>query len=368
MSASAAAPPTSCGRGGLAEGTGSVGPVGRWQELVACRGRTDLMYGDERGAMELCGRCPVRELCLWSTMASEEAGCRFGVSGGTTPAQRERLGAGLSREAARRSYDDTLERWTRATPVAPRPSQLASGAGDPTTQAVAELAGQLGASPAALQGPGQGRRLVNARQLTMYVLHEGLGLSYSEIGRALGRDHSTVSHGVARVAARLEISPGERARAVGLVRVVRLVRDGPGGTVPPALAPVAGAAAGSVGGRGRRRRRDACDEDSLAARTALRVVAADFGLAVADLTGKGLGAQLVEARQAAMYVLHHAAGLRYPGVGRALGGRDNATARHGVARAAALAAGSEAARRRLDALCGRVTTELARPSAAARAA
>ncbi|MDQ6797978.1 MAG: WhiB family transcriptional regulator [Actinomycetota bacterium] len=325
------------------------------------------MYGDERGAMELCSRCPVRELCLWSTLTSEEAGSRFGVSGGTTPTQRERLAEDLTPEMARRGYVDAMRRWSGTKALCPSSPTQGDG---PAVRALAELAYELGVSPTALQGPGQGRRLVDARQLAMYVLHEGLGLSYSEIGRTLGRDHTTVIHGVARVAARAGASHCERDQVARLVRLVRIVRDH--GGVPDvgvaALARVALVATGTTAAPRRRRRRDACDEDSLAARTALRVVAEDYGLAVADLTGKGRGAQLVEARQAAMYVLHHAAGLRYPGVGRALGGRDNATARHGVARAAALAAGSTAARRRLDDLCGRVATDVAAPRSAAACA
>jgi hypothetical protein len=38
--------------------------------------------------------------------------------------------------------------------------------------------------------------LVHARQEVMYRLREELNLSYPEIGRTLGRDHSTVIHGI----------------------------------------------------------------------------------------------------------------------------------------------------------------------------
>jgi len=48
---------------------------------------------------------------------------------------------------------------------------------------------------------GDGRRkvLTNARQVIMYLMFQELGMSYSAIGRKMGRDHSTVMHGISRI-------------------------------------------------------------------------------------------------------------------------------------------------------------------------
>jgi hypothetical protein len=52
----------------------------------------------------------------------------------------------------------------------------------------------------ALDGPGQGpdrkpaRAAAFARQIAMYLAHVGLGISMAEIGRAFGRDRTTVVH------------------------------------------------------------------------------------------------------------------------------------------------------------------------------
>lgn len=47
-----------------------------------------------------------------------------------------------------------------------------------------------------LQGPGKGPRLIAARHGLMWVLRRRLGMSYTEIGLALRRHHTTVMHGV----------------------------------------------------------------------------------------------------------------------------------------------------------------------------
>lgn len=43
------------------------------------------------GALRVCAGCPVRAICLADTMASEDPARRWGVIGGTTPAQRTLL-------------------------------------------------------------------------------------------------------------------------------------------------------------------------------------------------------------------------------------------------------------------------------------
>jgi chromosomal replication initiator protein len=46
--------------------------------------------------------------------------------------------------------------------------------------------------------------VAQARQVAMYLLREDAGLTASQIGQELGRDHSTVLHGHARIARALE--------------------------------------------------------------------------------------------------------------------------------------------------------------------
>jgi chromosomal replication initiator protein len=45
--------------------------------------------------------------------------------------------------------------------------------------------------------------VAQARQVAMYLLREDAGLTASQIGQELGRDHSTVLHGHARIASAL---------------------------------------------------------------------------------------------------------------------------------------------------------------------
>ena len=53
-----------------------------------------------------------------------------------------------------------------------------------------------------LRGPKRDASLVKARQITMYLLKNKLGLTYTEIGNLLGgRDHTTVMHGVEKIGA-----------------------------------------------------------------------------------------------------------------------------------------------------------------------
>jgi len=319
------------------------------------------MYGPEAAARALCARCPVREVCLWSTLCSEEQGSRFGVAGGASPSERELLAASVLPEALAAARDRALAGWRVPAYSPPPPAALASpvtamvgqGERDPVSSAVAAVAVRLGVPAPAMVGPRRGGRAVaEARQALMFALYEGLSLSYSEIGRRLHRDHATVMHGVARAEQRAAASPLSRRQLDALVLEVCAVREG---TVPdPSHHVDSSTAAGAVRATvrvARRRRRDASDENSALAQAALRVVAEDYGLSIVDLRGPSRGAAVVEARQTAMYVLHRAAALSYPGIGRALGGRDQTTARHGVARAADLACRSEAARRRLDRLC-----------------
>lgn len=55
-----------------------------------------------------------------------------------------------------------------------------------------------------IKGPKRKKHIAEARQVLMYVLRQDLGLSFDEIGEALGgRDHSTIIHGVEKIGALL---------------------------------------------------------------------------------------------------------------------------------------------------------------------
>ncbi len=58
----------------------------------------------------------------------------------------------------------------------------------------------------ALLGKGRAMTVAQARQVAMYLLREDAGLTSTQIGQEIGRDHSTVLHGYARVADALDAS------------------------------------------------------------------------------------------------------------------------------------------------------------------
>src|ERR671933_568110 len=60
------------------------------------------------------------------------------------------------------------------------------------------------ASLAAAAAPGSPATAAQARQVAMYLLREDAGLTASQIGQELGRDHSTVLHGHARITSALK--------------------------------------------------------------------------------------------------------------------------------------------------------------------
>jgi chromosomal replication initiation ATPase DnaA len=61
------------------------------------------------------------------------------------------------------------------------------------------VADKFNLPPADLAKRTYDHRISRARQTYMYVLREAKGYSSKEIGRVVGRDHSTVLHGWARV-------------------------------------------------------------------------------------------------------------------------------------------------------------------------
>ena len=83
---------------------------------------------------------------------------------------------------------------------------------------IASVAAFFDLTPAALKGPSRKQPLSHARQVAMYLLRHDARASLPRIGDMLGgRDHTTVSHGIERVAARLP-QDDELARALGQIR------------------------------------------------------------------------------------------------------------------------------------------------------
>lgn len=66
------------------------------------------------------------------------------------------------------------------------------------TKAVARAAGALCTSPSVVLGSSRRREAIDARAVACYIGYL-LGISYSRIGREIGRDHSSVMHAVGRV-------------------------------------------------------------------------------------------------------------------------------------------------------------------------
>jgi chromosomal replication initiation ATPase DnaA len=68
----------------------------------------------------------------------------------------------------------------------------------PLAQKLAEdWCAECGVSLAEMRRQSRRKPVVEARQALMWLLYRRAGLTYSQIGRALKRDHTTVMHGVA---------------------------------------------------------------------------------------------------------------------------------------------------------------------------
>ncbi len=79
------------------------------------------------------------------------------------------------------------------------------------------VAGHFNLTKEALLGRSRTKEIANARQLAMYLLREENGLSLINIGELLGgRDHSTVRHGVEKIAQDIERDEGVRREIVAL--------------------------------------------------------------------------------------------------------------------------------------------------------
>ena len=85
----------------------------RWRAYAACADPDDHTdYHDGRRRHPRCDTCPASEPCLWFGLANEQdAGYRSGCWGGTTPARRARISAGLGDVDYREWYRQVAASW-----------------------------------------------------------------------------------------------------------------------------------------------------------------------------------------------------------------------------------------------------------------
>ena len=70
---------------------------------------------------------------------------------------------------------------------------------------LSEVAGHFGLGVDELVGVSRKRAVSGPRQVAMYLLVHEMGLAFTQVGRVLGgRNHKTVTHGVARVSAEIQ--------------------------------------------------------------------------------------------------------------------------------------------------------------------
>ena len=80
-----------------------------------------------------------------------------------------------------------------------------------------------GFKPTQLKGPKRDASLVKARQVTMYILKEQLGLTLVEIGNLLGgRDHTTIMHGVGKIEGLVENKANITSDIMGITKTLRV--------------------------------------------------------------------------------------------------------------------------------------------------
>lgn len=72
-----------------------------WHDHAACRGMDLAIFFPRIGenattAKAVCAGCPVREDCLHDALATEVKTKRFGIRGGLSPVERDRLGSPIT--------------------------------------------------------------------------------------------------------------------------------------------------------------------------------------------------------------------------------------------------------------------------------
>jgi chromosomal replication initiator protein len=148
---------------------------------------------------------------------------------------RERLQSGLVAELSGR--DVQVVPKPAGPPPVPLPAASRRRIG--SDDIVGAVATYFGVPADALLSKRRDKEVVGPRQVAMYLLREGTGLSLSEIGQRLGgRDHSTVLHGHEKVAAQLPHDPALRRDVAALRQQLGI---SPGSYAPGAAAAAAAA-------------------------------------------------------------------------------------------------------------------------------
>jgi len=85
---------------------------------------------------------------------------------------------------------------------------LAPAQGKLTLEMVLRAAADFFGVPLAeLVGRNRSAKIALPRHVVMYVMREEVGASLQQIGQALGRDHTTVMHGIERIAGEMDRNP-----------------------------------------------------------------------------------------------------------------------------------------------------------------
>ncbi len=96
---------------------GHGAPWPAWMTDAACAGvGVGEFFGPDPAGWRWCRCCPVVECCFWWAMVVEsDAGYRFGIWGGATPATRERVAAVVGTSYARVRLTQSLCDWAGTT-------------------------------------------------------------------------------------------------------------------------------------------------------------------------------------------------------------------------------------------------------------
>jgi chromosomal replication initiation ATPase DnaA len=124
--------------------------------------------------------------------------------------------------------------WARRrkafAPPLPKPPEAPTGPAERLTCAfiVRGVAHFYGVSPAAILSPARHGRIVFVRWVCAYLCMAKAHRGYAAIGRATGRDHSTVMRGIGIIARRLCDDPDLRAEVADIVMYMDDLRRGHG--------------------------------------------------------------------------------------------------------------------------------------------
>lgn len=73
---------------------------------------------------------------------------------------------------------------------------------------ISRVSAEFGVSVLDIRSARRGEGAAEARQVVMYLARQHTTMSLPQIGREVGRDHTTVMHAVSRVRERIRLEPG----------------------------------------------------------------------------------------------------------------------------------------------------------------